>query len=80
MMSICIISKLPRVIHCKELPQWVIESNTACYHPYSNTIYIRNDKGKLTLIHEYLHWFFCIIHFDIGHKLIDIQRRNYVVL
>ena len=62
---------IPKVVRCNELPQWVIESDTACYHPFSNTIYIKNNKGIATLFHEYAHWFFHLIHFNVGHKILD---------
>ena len=61
----------PTVIRCKELPQWIISSDTAAYHSYSNTIYIREDRGLLSLVHEYLHWLFHLTHINLGHKIID---------
>ena len=63
--------KLPKIIKCKSLPQWIISSDIAAYHKFSNTIYIRNDQNILVYLHEYLHWFFCLIKFDYGHKIID---------
>lgn len=62
----------PKIIRCEELPQWITSSDTAAFHPASNTIYIRIDRGGLkSLLHEYCHWFFHLIHFDLGHKIID---------
>lgn len=43
-----------------EIPQWIINSNIAAYHPFSKTIWIRNNLGLRTipvLIHEITHWF-----------------------
>ena len=43
-----------------ELPQWIISSDVAAYHPYSKTIWIKNDLGLRTitiLFHELKHWF-----------------------
>ena len=42
----------------KEIPQWIIESDKAAYHPSSNTIYLTKWRH---LFHELLHW--------LGHKL-----------
>lgn len=47
-----------KVKFVKEIPQWVIESDKAAYHPASNTIYLTKWQY---LIHELLHW--------LGHKL-----------
>lgn len=44
----------------KELPQWIISSDVAAYHPHSKTIWIRNNLGWATigvLFHELQHWF-----------------------
>lgn len=44
----------------KEIPQWIISSNIAAYHPKEKTIWIRNDLGWstiLVLFHELQHWF-----------------------
>ncbi len=51
-----------------ELPQWIISSNIAAYHPFSRTIWIRNNLGWKTipiLIHEVTHWF---IHRFLNNK------------
>jgi hypothetical protein len=43
-----------------EIPQWIISSDIAAYHPHSRTIWIRNDLGWKTiptLCHELCHWF-----------------------
>ncbi len=42
------------------IPQWIIESDIAAYHQFSNTIYVRKDKWW-KIFHELGHW--------IGHKL-----------
>lgn len=52
----------------KEIPQWIISSDIAAYHPASKTIWIRNNLGWRTihvLIHELTHWF---IHRYLGNK------------
>jgi len=55
----------------KELPQWIISSDKAAYHPASNTIYIRQDMWWL-IFHELGHW---IIYKFLGdhwfHKWLD---------
>ena len=43
-----------------EIPQWIISSSIAAYHPKTKTIWIRNDLGWKTipiLLHELTHWF-----------------------
>jgi len=44
----------------EKIPQWIISSDIAAYHPKSRTIWIRNDLGWRTipvLYHELQHWF-----------------------
>ena len=53
--------KLPTIIYHDELPQWIISSELAAYHPYLNIIHIRRDQNKWVLMHEYCHWFICCI-------------------
>ena len=43
-----------------KIPQWIISSDIAAYHPKTKTIWIRNDLGMKTisvLFHELQHWF-----------------------
>lgn len=58
-----------KIIYCEELPQWIIESDRAAYHPYSNTIYIRNDQKFIVLIHELTHYILHKIGFKFGSFL-----------
>lgn len=62
---------LPNVIVCKELPQWITSSDTAAFHPASNTIYIREDQGLRVLAHEYGHWLGCLLRLDWIHRWLD---------
>lgn len=62
-------SFLPKITQCKELPQWIIESDKAAYHPASNTIYIREDQKLRTLIHEYLHFIFHKLGFRFNSRI-----------
>ena len=51
-----------------EIPQWIISSDIAAYHPASKTIWIRNNLGWKTiptLLHELTHWF---IHKFLGNN------------
>jgi hypothetical protein len=44
----------------KEIPQWITSSDIAAYHPWTKTIWIRNNLGWKTipiLLHELSHWF-----------------------
>ena len=53
----------PDIIICDELPQWIISSDRACYHPFSNTIYLRKDC-KYLLFHE------------LGHYIIEVLTHS----
>lgn len=67
-----------------EMPQWIIESDIAAYHPHSKTIYMRkNLKWKTIpiLFHELQHWFIHIflrnnkkLHNKIDKN--DIEKCN----
>ena len=71
--------ELPAVIKHDELPQWIMSSETACYHPITNIIHIRKDQGLWVLIHEYLHWFAHAVGGEncIIHKIIDGGKINF---
>ena len=69
---------LPTVVRHRELPQWIISSDKACYHPVSNTIHIIKGAGLKILLHEYVHW---LAHAIGGkkcflHRLVDKGRIN----
>jgi hypothetical protein len=59
-----------------KIPQWIFSSDVAAYHPFTKTIYIRNNLGRRVipvLLHELCHWF---IHIFLGnngklHNIID---------
>ena len=56
--------RFPRVRFVGELPQWIIESDKAAYHPYSNTIWLQTGRGRwlvLCSLFKLGHW--------IGHTL-----------
>ena len=42
-----------KVVFCKELPQWILSSDKAAYHPWSKTIYTTKVRY---LPHELMHW------------------------
>ena len=63
--------RLPKVVWCDEVPQWIISSGEAAYHSHSNTIYIRNDMGAATLAHEYGHWLGCLFGWKWLHRWLD---------
>jgi len=49
-----------RVIFVNELPQWIISSDVAAYHPGSKTIWMCNYLGWRVIpifLHEICHWF-----------------------
>ena len=50
----------PVIKFVDEIPQWIISSDIAAYHPHTKTIWIRNNLGLKTipiLLHELTHWF-----------------------
>lgn len=72
--------KFPKIEKHKELPQWILSSEKACYHPSSNTIHIKNDQGIASLLHEYSHWFAhvvggstCFLHKILDHGTINLR-------
>ena len=68
----------PKIIKCKELPQWIIESDRAAYHPHSNTIYTKEDQKFSVLFHEFLHFFFHKLGFTFNSKIqkfLDRKRK-----
>jgi hypothetical protein len=53
-------AKVLKINFVDEIPQWIISSDIAAYHPYTKTIWIRNDLKMKTisvLFHELTHWF-----------------------
>lgn len=57
----------------KEIPQWIISSDKAAYHPHTNTIYITKLRY---LPHELIHWLACKLNCDYLHKIIDKGKIN----
>lgn len=57
----CYRQLFPIIKFVDEIPQWIISSDIAAYHPYTKTIWIRNNLGWektiLILLHELTHWF-----------------------
>ena len=57
----CYRQLFPKVKFVDEIPQWIISSDIAAYHPYTKTIWIRNKLGWgktiLILLHKLTHWF-----------------------
>jgi hypothetical protein len=43
----------PKIKKCDDLPQWIISSDRAAYHPHSRTIYLTSYRY---LMHELGHW------------------------
>jgi len=65
---------LPHIVFCDVLPQWIVSSYKAAYHPNSNTIYTTKRRY---LFHEYLHWFACRMKADWMHRIIDWRNIFY---
>lgn len=55
-----------------EIPQWIISTDKAAYHPYSNTIYLRKDRWWKDILHELAHW----IAYKIGGR--DCWIHNWL--
>jgi hypothetical protein len=69
----------PMIFFVDEIPDWILSSNTAAYHPRTNKIWIRKDRPWL-IMHELTHW---VAHKIWGngssiHKWIDHGKINYV--
>ena len=59
-----------------EIPQWIISSDIAAYHPHTKTIWIRNNlrwKTISILLHELTHWFIHVFlnNNELYHNKID---------
>ena len=55
----------------KELPQWIISSNKAAYHPHSFTIWISTNRSYYEIVK-------CLIH-ELGHHLIEITTNSKTI-
>jgi hypothetical protein len=57
---------------CNELPQWIISSDKAAYHPYTKTIYIK-DGCMRYIFHELGNWLIdsFLMNKDKYHKMWD---------
>lgn len=63
------------------LPQWIISSDIAAYHPHSKTIHMVRGLGWgliPTLAHELIHWLIHLIHLPVflHYKLDGIKSPN----
>ena len=73
----CYRQLFPKVKFVDEIPQWIISSDIAAYHPYTKTIWIRNNlwwkKTILILLHELTHWFIHVFlnNNELYHNKID---------
>jgi len=61
---------LPKIEICAVLPQWIISSDKAAYHPWTRTIWLTSWKY---LLHEFGHYLFNILGLPGGHKWLDRQ-------
>ncbi len=68
---------IPRIIICSELPQWIISSDIAAYHPASNVIYLRRGRRMIVnLVHEILHHLIEVATRSVKlHRLYDIAWK-----
>jgi len=73
----CYRQLFPIIKFVDEIPQWIISSDIAAYHPYTKTIWIRNNLGWkktiLILLHELTHWFIHVFlnNNELYHNKID---------
>lgn len=63
-----------------ELPQWIISSDIAAYHPFSRTIHIRRGLGwKIipVMAHELTHWAIHLLHLpETLHRKLDRHAKE----
>jgi len=63
-----------KIIKVKTLPQWIISSDKAAYHPYTKTIYLTKWRY---LPHELCHWLIDVLKLSkVLHKILD-RGRNF---
>ncbi len=66
-----------KVVKCLELPQWIIESDRAAYHPFSNIIYLTKWAY---LPHEFIHYIAYKLDLNFVHKIIDKKVNQSIKL
>ena len=71
----------PVIKFVDEIPQWIISSDIAAYHPCTKTTWIRNNLGSKTisiLLHELTHWFIHVFlnNNELYHNKIDKKKQN----
>jgi hypothetical protein len=67
-----------KILKVKSIPEWVIESDKACFHPFSNTIYLTKWRY---LPHELWHvfWYRLGFGFDtLPHRIIDYRKCEFL--
>ena len=72
----CYRQLFPIIRFVDEIPQWIISSDIAAYHPHTKTIWIRNNlrwKTISILLHELTHWFIHVFlnNNELYHNKID---------
>jgi hypothetical protein len=66
----------PKIVVLKELPQWIIVSDIAAYHPAGNTIYLKRGAGVRALFHELGHWLACVYNVQALHDWLDGTQNS----
>lgn len=72
------------IIHKYELPQWILSSDIAAYHPFTSTIHLRRNRGIKIIadfFHELCHHIFELFNLKKYHIIFDrmydkIRRYN----
>ena len=62
-----------KIIYHKILPQWIISSDKAAYHPFTKTIHTTNFRY---IPHELIHWVVDCLGISKLHIFIDKRRSE----
>ena len=68
---------IPKILLVREIPDWIISSDTAAYQPYTTTIWLkrRNPFGMArNLFHELSHHLGCLLGWPSIHKWLDKEK------
>jgi hypothetical protein len=59
---------IPSIVIMSELPQWIVSSDRAAYHPATSTIYM-TDRNLSVLLHELGHHALALLGFRFQREV-----------